>query len=416
MPPRGQGKAATPFSDARRFAWLRLWRSENIGPRTFQTLLARFGTAEAALEALPDLLRARRPGRAIRIAAIADIEREIAAAARLAARFIAMDEPDYPQALRFIDSPPAVIAVRGRTECLNRPSLAIVGARNASAAGLAFTERLARGLGQAGYVVVSGFARGTDSRAHRASLATGTIAVLAGGHDRLYPADQEPLLDLLLEEGAAISEMPFGWEARGRDFPRRNRLVSGLSLGVVVVEAARRSGSLITARFAADQGREVFAVPGSPLDPRAEGTNDLLRDGATFCCEVDDVLRALADRGMEKGQGDLFSDVAARDEEPLWDELDLAEGASNEAPPPVRANEPVVYEAGEESLPHGVAEASATAMDRVVAKLGPTPVSVDELGRAADLPARDVRAVLFTLELAGRLERHGGGLVSLVMS
>ena len=180
--------------------------------------------------------------------------------------------------------------------------------------------------------------------------------MLAGGHDRLYPADQEPLLDLLLEEGAAISEMPFGWEARGRDFPRRNRLVSGLSLGVVVVEAARRSGSLITARFAADQGREVFALPGSPLDPRAEGTNDLLRDGATFCCEVDDVLRALADRGMEKGQGDLFSDVASRDEEPLWDEIDLSEEASGVAPPAVRANAPVVYGAGEDGPASGVAE------------------------------------------------------------
>ena len=174
--------------------------------------------------------------------------------------------------LREIDSAPAVIAVRGRLDILDRPAIAIVGARNASAAGLAFAERMGRGLAQEGYVIVSGFARGIDSRAHRASLASGTIAVLAGGHDKLYPADQGPFMDKILEDGAAISEMPFGWEARGRDFPRRNRLVSGLSLGVVVVEAARRSGSLITARFAADQGREVFAVPGSPLDPRAEGT------------------------------------------------------------------------------------------------------------------------------------------------
>ena len=411
----GAADAPTEFSDARRLAWLRLWRSENIGPRTFANLLARFGTAEAALDALPDLVRAAKPGRAVRIAAVADVEREMEVAARLNARFIAMAEPTYPQRLLQIDSPPAVIAVRGNPDCLNRPAVGIVGARNASAAGLAFTERLARGMGQAGYVVVSGFARGTDSRAHRASLATGTVAVLAGGHDKLYPADQGLLLDLLLEEGAAISEMPFGWEARGRDFPRRNRLVSGLSLGVVVVEAARRSGSLITARFAADQGREVFAVPGSPLDPRTEGTNDLLRDGATFCCEVDDVLRALADRGMERGQGDLFADGAARDEEPLWDELDLSDGraAATSAREPRSA--PVMYEAAAEPVASGMEEADAgSPLDRLVAKLGPAPISIDELGRAADLTARDVRAALFELELAGRLERHGGGLVSLV--
>jgi DNA processing protein len=316
------GKTPAPFSDARRRAWLRLWRSENIGPRTFQMLLKRFGSAEAAFEALPDL--AGRSGRTIKIASEESIGRELEATAQLGARFIAMAEPEYPQLLLAIDTPPALIAVRGQADLLNRPAVAIVGARNASAAGLAFAERLARGLGQAGYIVVSGFARGIDSRAHRAALANGTIAVLAGGHDKLYPADQGPFLDRLLEDGAAVSEMPFGWEARGRDFPRRNRIVSGLSLGIVVIEAARRSGSLITARFAADQGREVFAVPGSPLDPRAEGTNDLLRDGATFCCEVDDVLRALAGRTPPKGpQGDLFSDRDAPDHEPLWDELDL---------------------------------------------------------------------------------------------
>jgi DNA processing protein len=229
-----------PFEEARRFAWLRLWRSENIGPRTFQTLLTRFGSAEAALDALPDLLRSRNPGRAIRIATVADIERELATATAQGARFLCRDEAGYPPLLREIDSAPAVIAVRGQAAVLGRPAIAIVGSRNASAAGLAFAERLARGLAQAGYVIVSGFARGIDSRAHRASLATGTIAVLAGGHDRLYPADQGPFMETILEDGVALSEMPFGWEARGRDFPRRNRLVSGLSLGVVVVEAARR--------------------------------------------------------------------------------------------------------------------------------------------------------------------------------
>ena len=401
------------FTDARRFAWLRLWRSENIGPRTFGTLLQRFGTAEAALEALPDLLRRGTPGRAVKIAPIADIEREMEAAARLGAAFIAMGEPAYPELLREIDAPPAVIAVRGRTEILNRPALAIVGSRNASAAGLAFTERLARGLGQAGYTIVSGFARGIDSRAHRASLASGTIAVLAGGHDRLYPADQGPFLDQVLEDGAAISEMPFGWEARGRDFPRRNRIVSGLSLGVVVIEAARRSGSLITARFAADQGREVFAVPGSPLDPRAEGTNDLLRDGASFCCEVDDVLRALAARKRPQAPDDLFSEGDKRDDAALWDELDL-EGSGAGSAAPEDANAGDAYGEGPDTPSGGLEETGSLPLDRVIGKLGPTPVSIDELGRAADMPARDVRAALLELDLAGRLERHGGGLVSLM--
>lgn len=412
------------FSEDRRRAWLQLWRSENIGPRTFQTLLTRYGSAEAALDALPDL--AKTSGRTIKIASAGSVARELELAAQYGARFIARDEPDYPALLREIDTAPAVIAVRGVAAILNKPSVAIVGARNASAAGLAFAERLARGLGQAGYIVVSGFARGIDSRAHRAALANGTIAVLAGGHDKLYPADQEPFLTKLLEDGAAVSEMPFGWEARGRDFPRRNRIVSGLSLGVIVIEAARRSGSLITARFAADQGREVFAVPGSPLDPRAEGTNDLLRDGATFCCEVDDVLRALAGRTAGKApQGDLFSDAGAKDmdgDEPLWDELDLFELAPRRqvakaqtgakiAPPAADS-----YKTQEIEPSAGLSEDIRRPVDKIIEKLGPTPVTADELGRAAELSARDVRTALLELEMAGRLERHGGGLVSLIMT
>ena len=402
------------FDAARRFAWLRLWRSENIGPRTFATLMTRYGSAEAALEALPDLIRKTNPGRPIKIAERAEIERELAVAERLGVRFLCSGEAGYPALLREIDSAPAVIAVRGRLDILERPAIAIVGSRNASAAGLAFAERMGRGLAQAGYVIVSGFARGIDSRAHRASLASGTIAVLAGGHDRLYPADQGPFMDAILEDGAAISEMPMGWEARGRDFPRRNRLVSGLALGVVVVEAARRSGSLITARFAADQGREVFAVPGSPLDPRAEGTNDLIRDGATFCTDVDDVLRALADRSERPGGGDLFSDAGDAAAPVLWDELDLTGEAG--------ATEPAGYApflAFEEAAAEPLSDQAGTIvmpLDRVVERLGPSPVSLDELARAADLPIRDVRRVVLELEIAGRIERHGGGLVSLLMA
>ncbi len=411
------------FTPARRFAWLRLWRSENIGPRTFQTLLKRFGTAEAALDALPDLVARTSPGRTVRIAAESDIAQEIERAEQLGARFICLDETDYPAPLRAIDSAPAVIAVRGRSDVLERPAIAIVGSRNASAAGLAFAERMARGLAQAGYVIVSGFARGIDSRAHRAALATGTIAVLAGGHERLYPADQGPFMEKLLEDGAAMSEMPLAWEARGRDFPRRNRLVSGLSLGVVVVEAARRSGSLITACFAADQGRDVFAVPGSPLDPRAEGTNDLIRDGATFCADVDDVLRALADRVTGHGSVDLFSEAASGDRAPLWDELDLFADASApagmDAPVSWAEDGPSATAAPGSPGRNGGLEVGQDArppLERVAAILGPSPVSLDEVARATDLPVRDVRTAVLQLELAGRIERHGGGLVSLLMA
>jgi DNA processing protein len=295
--------------------------------------------------------------------------------------------------------------------------VAIVGSRNASAAGLAFTERLARGLGEAGYAVVSGLARGIDARAHRATAESGTIAVLAGGHDKIYPAGHEKLLEQLLERGAAVSEMPFGWEARGRDFPRRNRIVSGLSSGLVVVEAAKSSGSLITARFAGEQGREVFAVPGSPLDPRAEGTNQLLREGATFCTRVEDVLDALAARIQPGGRrDDLFSEPAHENADaPLWDELDLDDGSA--APPastlgPYSQSFSLEISQRPEQPAADMEEFSGP--ERIIGLLGPSPISIDELVRAADMPAQAIRAILLELELDGRLERHGGNLVSLI--
>ena len=199
---------------------------------------------------------------------------------------MAPGEPGYPPRLALIDDAPPLLGVRGLLEVLARPMIAIVGSRNASGAGLKFTERLARDLSDAGFVIASGLARGIDQAAHRASIDSGTLAVLAGGHDRIYPAEHEDLLQAMLQSGAAISEMPLGHVPRARDFPRRNRLISGVALGVVVVEAAHRSGSLITARIAAEQGREVFAVPGSPLDPRAAGTNDLIKQGATLMTEA----------------------------------------------------------------------------------------------------------------------------------
>ena len=296
LAPYGRGRALSErvrLSEEQRLDWLRLIRTENIGPRTFRDLINHYGGARAALDALPAL--ARRGGAAgpARICSREDAEAELKAARARGVEFVALGEPDYPQRLQMIDDAPPLLAVRGKLAALARPLVAIVGSRNASAAGVKFAERLARDLGNAGFGTVSGLARGIDAAAHRASLATGTVAVLAGGHDRVYPPEHDELLEAILAEGAAVSEMPLAWEPRARDFPRRNRLISGLSVGVVIVEAARRSGSLITARLAGEQGREVFAVPGSPLDPRAEGTNGLLKQGATLVTEAADVIAVL---------------------------------------------------------------------------------------------------------------------------
>jgi DNA processing protein len=224
---------AVRLTDAQRFDWLRLIRCENVGPRTFRTLLHNCGSAGAALKALPDLARRGGAARPIRIATIEEIERELAAARQVGARFIALGEPDYPPALRHIDSAPPILSLRGGAETFAQAAVAIVGSRNASAAGLTFADRLARGFGRAGYAIVSGLARGIDQRAHAASLETGAIAVLAGGHARPYPPEAAPLIARIVERGAVISEMPIEWEPRGRDFPRRNRIVSGMALGTV---------------------------------------------------------------------------------------------------------------------------------------------------------------------------------------
>jgi DNA processing protein len=310
----------------------------------------------------------------VRIHSRQDAERELKAATAFGVTLVALGEPDYPRRLQMIDDAPPLLAVRGRTEAFDLPMVAIVGARNASAAGMRFADRLARDLGAAGFAVVSGLARGIDAAAHRGSLATGTIAVLAGGHDRVYPPEHHELADAILTNGALISEMPLGWEPRARDFPRRNRLISGLAAGIVVVEAAKRSGSLITARFALEQGREVFAVPGSPLDPRAEGSNDLIKQGATLVTNAADVITVLR---------------------PILREP-VALAASEPDPAPLPRDEPGSDERA-----------------RIVALLGPTPVPIDDLVRLSGSSPATVRVVLLELELAGRLERYGGALVSL---
>jgi DNA processing protein len=365
--------AGVRLTDEQRLDWLRLIRSDNVGPRTFRSLINHCGGARAALDALPDLARRGGAAKPARVCSREAAEREIEASSRQGVALIALGEPGYPARLRMIDDAPPLIGVRGTTSVLASPMIAVVGSRNASAAGAKFAERIARELGDAGFVIVSGLARGIDAAAHRASLGTGTVAVLAGGHDHVYPAEHIPLLAQILPAGCAITEMPLGWEPRGRDFPRRNRLISGLSIGVIIIEAARRSGSLITARMANEQGREVFAVPGSPLDPRAEGTNGLLKQGATLVTEAADVLavvRPILGRRIAQA-------VEEPDSERLYTEPDSSDRA------------------------------------RITGLLGPTPVSIDDLVRLSQSTPTVVRTVLLELELAGRLERHGGGLVSL---
>jgi DNA processing protein len=343
------------------------------GPHTFRSLVNHFGSARSALERLPDLARrggADRPGR---IYSEEDARAELAVSQQLGVNLLAPGEAGYPPRLAMLDDAPPLLGVRGAPDVLMRPMIAIVGSRNASGAGLKFAGTLARDLSDAGFVIASGLARGIDQAAHRTSLAGGTMAVLASGHDKIYPPEHEDLLAAIIASGGAISEMPLGHVPRARDFPRRNRLISGAALGVVVVEAAHRSGSLITARIAAEQGREVFAVPGSPLDPRAAGTNDLIKQGATLITEAADVIQA-----VEPIMGGPIELREPDDDAPLDFEPDASDRA------------------------------------RIVDLLGPTPLLLDDLIRMAGTSAAIVRTVLLELELAGRLERHGGGLVSLV--
>jgi DNA processing protein len=377
----GAGRNGIALTERQRIAWLRLIRSDNVGPATFRDLINHFGSAETALEMLPELSRRGGSTRAIRVATVAEAEKELASAHRFGARFLGIGEPDYPPAMRQIDGAPPLLAVKGNPAIGTVPSLGIVGSRNASISGTKFAAMIARDVGRAGYAIISGLARGIDTAAHRASLDTGTIAALAGGLDQPYPPENIGLLDEITEgNGLAISEMPFGWEPRARDFPRRNRLIAGVSLGLAVIEAASRSGSLITARYAADFGRLVFAVPGSPLDPRCHGTNGLLKDGAIVTTEAQDILQALA----PVSRIDLFT--------------------------PPQAEEPGEYEPGPMTPPPDENDRL-----RITDALGPTPVEVDDIIRHTGLSASAVYLVLLELDLAGRLHRHPGGLVSLAI-
>ena len=362
----------TEISDDERIDWLRLARTEAVGAVTFFHLINRFGSAKQALAALPAM--AARGGRAN----LPDIpgrevaERELAAGAALGARMVAACEPSFPRLLSVLDPPPPLLWIKGEVAQLSRPCIAIVGARSASTAGRRFARQLAAGLGEAGWVVVSGLARGIDAAAHEGSLATGAVAALAGGVDDVYPPEHRDLYNALCAEGCVISERAVGHNARARDFPRRNRIISGLAMGVVVVEAELRSGSLITARLAGEQGREVFAVPGSPLDPRNRGTNDLLRQGATLVEEPEDILRVLEPlRGFAAPDAPVFSSTTSTDETEIND-----------------------------------------ARRRLAPLLSPTPVSVDELARSVNLPISQVLAALVELSLAECAELLPGGFVA----
>jgi DNA processing protein len=360
-----------------------LCRTETIGPVTFFALLRRFGSARAALEALPRL--ARRGERSGMVTAVTRVEAEaeLASLHRAGARLICWGEPLYPNALVPVEDAPPILAVVGRAELLDRPMVSVVGARNASANGRRFARNLAAGLGEGGVVVVSGLARGIDAAAHLGALSTGSVAVVAGGVDIVYPEENRGLHEAIACQGSIVAELPLGTEPQARHFPRRNRIISGMALGVVVVEAASRSGSLITARLALEQGRDVFAVPGSPLDPRCRGSNDLLRHGATLTESADDVLSQLGP---------------------------LLERRTPLGPPPPAH----VPSATDWPLPAADSEIGEdAAVELILERLGPTAVAVDELVRQCHLSAAVVATLLLELELAGKVERHPGNLVSL---
>lgn len=385
MPKRDERDFFTPaalpvakLDPEQRLACLRLIRSDNVGPVAFRELINHYGGAVQALDALPEV--ARRGGRTIRICPSDRAERELEAADRIGASILFTIEPGYPALLAHVDAPPPAIYVKGDVALLNRPLVAIVGSRQASAAGLTLARRFATDLGGRGFGTVSGLARGIDAAVHEASLATGTVAVLAGGIDFVYPPENARLQDMIAQSGCLVTEMPPGFEPRAKDFPRRNRLVAGMSYGVVVIEAARRSGTLTTARMAAEQGREVFAVPGHPLDPRAEGTNHLLKTGAQLVTGADDVFQSLMP---------VLAGTSLAMEHSTAFELD---------DPPQPRPPPLIGKSDR---------------DRVLSAMTPNPVAIDDLARSMDLGARELRVILMELDLAGRIERHGQGLVSL---
>ncbi|MBR2536851.1 MAG: DNA-processing protein DprA [Hyphomicrobium sp.] len=373
-------------------ACLRLIRTDNVGPVAFRDLINTYGGAAHALDALPDIARRAGSRRRVRVFTIDAAEAELDAAERAGAEPVFTIEPGYPAALAAIDAPPPMIYIKGQANALLKPAVAIVGSRQCSAAGAKVAAILAHGLGAAGFAVASGLARGIDGAAHQAALATGTIAVLAGGIDVLYPPEHDALYQSIAERGCLVSERPPGFRPRGQDFPRRNRIISGVSLGVVIVEAAARSGTLVTARYAGEQGRDVFAVPGHPLDPRAEGTNKLIKSGATLVTSADDVIEAL---------------------EPL---SDLKEGALPLRWQPVAGTVAGLANAddadGRPTTPASSISSGEADLVAVLQSLGPAPIDADAIQSATGLSARAVQIALMELDIAGHIARPGPGLVA----
>lgn len=363
------------LTDAERLAWLRLARTNAIGPVTFTNLIARFGSASIALKEVPRMAQ-RGGARNFVLPPDGEAERELTGLEKLGGRLIAACEPDFPPGLAALDQPPPIISVIGNIHLLRKNMIAVVGARNASALARKFAQMLSRDLGEAGLVIASGLARGIDAAAHEAGLEHGTVAVVAGGVDIIYPPENAALYHAIAKQGAVISEMHLGEAPQARHFPRRNRLISGLSRGVVVVEAAERSGSLITANYALEQGREIFAVPGSPLDPRAKGPNRLIRDGATLIENAEDVLAVLRPI-LGGGFG-----------EPGSDRIDP-------------------------SMDNNILDAEADRMrGRIEEALGVAPVGIDDIIRQTGASAAVVLTVILEMELAGRCRRHPGNRVS----
>lgn len=368
----------TEIHSHEKLAWLRLSRTENVGPITFYRLVEAYGSAQKALEILPEL--SKRGGRKapLKSPSPAEIEREYEALKKFGGDIVTAAEDSYPLALAATDDAPPVISVLGNLQLMNRPCIAMVGARNASLNGKKFAQKLAGDLGAQGQTIVSGLARGIDTAAHEGSLSTGTIAVVAGGIDIIYPEENTALYGRIREQGLIIAESPFGQQPFAQSFPRRNRIVSGLSKGVIVIEATMRSGSLITARLAGEQGRDVYAVPGHPLDPRAQGPNHLIREGATLIRSAQDVLETLLS----------FTGKAL---------------AEPKRPEPVFQGPPLK----EEEMP-------ANAEDILLSHLSFTPVSVDELLRTCHLSVPTLQTILLEWELAGRVKRLPGNRVSLM--
>ncbi|WP_425045936.1 DNA-processing protein DprA [Primorskyibacter sp. S87] len=365
-----------PTTEEDRFSWLRLLRSRRVGPATFRRLMAEHGSAQNALNALPDVARAAGVN-GYEICPAGVIEAELKAAKVAGARLLCLGGPEYPASLAQIDDSPPVLWATGDLSLLHRPMVALVGARNASSLGTRMARALAQDMAAEGYVVVSGLARGIDTAAHEASLKSGTIAVMAGGVDVIYPAENTKLALEIGKTGVRLSEQPMGLSPQARHFPRRNRIISGLAHGVIVVEAAAKSGSLITARDALDQGREVLAVPGHPFDARAAGCNILIRDGAHLVRSAKDVLSALPKRDTyQPSLRQLMAQMPPRPERKTLRETAVLHG-------------------------------------QILERLGPSPLAEDQLIRDLAASAGEVGPALVDLELDGKITRQPGGLLSL---